>query len=117
MNPIVLSVTEHVRKECLTEYLELVNAVADAMRHESTFRYLFVGQDPTDPTRFNYFEAWEDRAEFYEVQMKRAYRNRFEERIPAMLKTPRSIVEWNPLRDDFAFFSNRSQTPYHTLKQ
>lgn len=109
MIPIILSVTEHVRAECLDEYLELVNGVADAMRHEETFQYLIVGQDPDDPTRFNYFEAWEDRTEFYEVQMKRPYRDRFEERIPAMLKTPRSIVEWHPLRDDFAFFSNRSR--------
>lgn len=106
MQPIILSVTEHVEPEHLSEYLRLVNDVADAMRHEANFLYLVVSQDAEDPLCFNYFEAWRDRTDFYDVQMRKAYRDEFENGIKLFLSRPRSIREFLPVREDFAFMAS-----------
>jgi quinol monooxygenase YgiN len=97
-------VSNHVLDGHVEEYLRLVRPVLDAMRHEPTFIGTTLHQDPDDPTRFMLYETWADRAEFFEVQMARTYRAAYERRLPEILRTPRAIRFWAPLRADLTFF-------------
>ncbi|GAA3079443.1 putative quinol monooxygenase [Pseudonocardia yunnanensis] len=102
---IVMIVSNHVRDGHADEYLQIVQPVLDAMRHEPTFLNTALHQDPADPTRFMLYETWADRDEFFQVQMKRAYRIAYENRLPEILRTPREIRFWTPLRADFTFLN------------
>jgi hypothetical protein len=40
-----------------------------------------------------------------EVQMHRPYRKAYWDRLPTLLREPRRIETWRPMRRDFAFFA------------
>ncbi|MFD8498475.1 putative quinol monooxygenase [Amycolatopsis sp. NPDC059657] len=102
--PIALIVSIHVLDGHAEEYLRLSRPVLDAMRHEPTFINTVQHRDPDDPNRFMLYETWADRAEFFEVQMTRPYRLPYERRLAEILRTPRTMHVWEPLRADFTFF-------------
>jgi quinol monooxygenase YgiN len=47
-------------------------------------------------------ETWADLADVAEVQVKREYRAAYEARLPEILREPRQVSFWRPLRADFA---------------
>jgi len=47
-------------------------------------------------------ETWADLADVTEVQVKREYRAAYEARLPEILREPRHVSFWRPLRADFA---------------
>jgi quinol monooxygenase YgiN len=87
------------------EFLDLLVPVLDAMRHEPTFVNAVLHRDPEDPTRFMLYETWADLDDVVEVQMHRQYRKAYWDRLPALLREPRRIETWRPMRRDFAFFA------------
>ena len=46
-----------------------------------------------------------DREDLFAVQMKRAYRRRYEERLPELLRAPREMTVLEPVGREFAFMS------------
>ena len=104
MKPFIVVVTNHVRPGFEDEYLRLVLPIIDKMRHEASFINNAIHRAADDPTRFMIFEAWADRDDVFNVQIKRDYRNAYETRLPEILRTPREMTFWQPLRADFTFF-------------
>lgn len=100
----VLVVHNHVKAGFEEEYIDLVSPVLDAMRHEKTFVNTVLNRDPQNKSRFMLFETWLDKKEFLEVQMTREYRKIYEARLPSILKRPRVMEYWEPIREDFTFF-------------
>ncbi|HEX7074161.1 MAG TPA: putative quinol monooxygenase [Hyphomicrobiaceae bacterium] len=82
------------------EFLQLLTPVLDEMRHETTFINAILHRDPEDPTRFMLYETWADLNELAEVQLQRAYRKAYIDRLPAILREERKITIWQPLRSD-----------------
>lgn len=103
--PFVLLATIHVKPGCEDEYLSIVNPVNDAMRHEPTFVNTVLHRSVDDPTLFMIHETWLDQEDFFSVQMKRPYRVEYEARLPALLRHPREMKVFEPLRSDFVFQS------------
>jgi quinol monooxygenase YgiN len=102
---IVFIVLIHVKPGTEEELLRLVTPVLDSMRHEATFVNAVLHQDLTDPTLFMLYETWTDLDDVSNVQMHREYRRVFWARLPEILREPRHVQSWRPLRGDFAFFA------------
>ncbi len=82
------------------------------MRHERTFVNTVLNQASDDPTLFVLHETWLDHGNFFSVQMKRDYRQEYEARLPALLREPREMKIFEPLRSDFVF-----QSGWHPYKE
>lgn len=104
MKPFVVIVTNHVKPGFEEEYLNLVMPIIDLMRHETTFINNVVHRALDDPTRFMIYETWADRDDVFNIQIKRDYRRAYETRLPEILRAPREMTFWKPLRADFTFF-------------
>src|SRR6266851_5467250 len=91
----VLLVRIPVKAGFENEYLSLINAVIDEMRHETSFVNAVVHRSTEDPTVFLLHETWLGRDEFFTVQMKRSYRESYEARLPGIMRfwtgLPRSV--------------------------
>jgi quinol monooxygenase YgiN len=101
---VAVTVSIHVKPGCEGEFLRLVTPVLDAMRHEAAFVNAVLHQDPEDPTRFMLYETWADRDDLSRVQVHREYRKAYWARLPEILREPRQMQVWQPLRGDFTFF-------------
>ena len=97
----VLLATVPIKAGCEDEYLELVNAVNDEMRQEPTFVNTVLHRSAEDPGLFMLHETWRDREDFFSVQMKKPYRARYEARLPDLLRAPREMKVFLPLRADY----------------
>lgn len=102
---IVFIVLIHVKPGSEEEFLRLLTPVLDSMRHEATFVNAVLHQDLTDPTFFMLYETWTNLDDVSNVQMHREYRKAFWVRLPEILREPRHVQSWRPLRGDFAFFA------------
>jgi quinol monooxygenase YgiN len=51
------------------------------------------------------YETWADLEDVVQVQMHRDYRKAYWERLPGLLREPRQIQTWTPLRRDFTSFA------------
>jgi quinol monooxygenase YgiN len=102
---VTFVVTIALKPDVAEEFLDLLVPVLDAMRHEPSFVNAVLHQDPEDPTRFMLYETWADLDDVVEVQMHREYRKAYWDRLPALLREPRRIETWRPMRRDFAFFA------------
>ena len=98
-------VSLHVKPGREAEFISLLMPVLDAMRHEPTFINAALHRDPEDPSRFMIYETWADPEELVQVQLKRDYRKAYEAQLPELLREPRHIQLWRPLRGDFTFFA------------
>ena len=105
---IAFIVSLHVRPECVEEFLRLLTPVLNAMRHEASFVSAVLHQDREDPTRFMIYETWTDLNDVAQVQVKREYRREYEARLPELLREPRRVQFWRPLRGDFTFLAPRA---------
>jgi quinol monooxygenase YgiN len=103
---IAFIVSLHVKPGCEAEFPRLLTPVLDAMRHEATFINAALHRDPADPTRFMLYETWADLDDVTQVQIHRAYRQDYLARLPEILREPRQVQFWQPLREDFTFFAN-----------
>ncbi len=102
---LAIIVSLNVKPGREAEFLNLLTPVLDAMRHEPTFINGALHQDPEDPSRFMIYETWADPEELVQVQLKRDYRKAYEARLPELLREPRHVQLWRPMRGDFTFFA------------
>ena len=102
-SPFVLLATVPIKPGSENEYLALVNEVNDAMRHEPTFVNTVLHRSADDPSLFMLHETWLDREDFFSNQMKRPYREKYEARLPELLRAPREMKVFEPLRADYVF--------------
>lgn len=110
MKPLTILVINWVKPGCEDEYQRLLSPVLDAMRFESTFINTVVHQDIDDPTRFMLYETWSDRNDFFDIQRYKSYRAEYERALPDLLKAPREITSFIPIRSDFTFMHNLGVT-------
>lgn len=103
--PFTLLATIPLKPECVGEYLTLVNEVNDRMRTEPTFLNTVLSRSAEEPGLMVIHEMWIDRADFFDVQMKRDYRSSYEARLPALLRAERTMQTFEIVRADFAFMS------------
>lgn len=96
--PVVYVITVDIKPGCAAEFLALLTPVLDAMRHEASFINAVLHRDEADPNRFMLYETWTDHDEVLGVQMHRAYRQAYWQRLPELLARPRDIQVWRPLR-------------------
>jgi len=103
---VTFVITVALKPGCEEALLDLLTPVLDAMRHEPTFINAVLHQDPEDPSRFMLYETWADLDDVVQVQMHRDYRKTFWERLPDLLREPRQVQTWKPIRRDFTFFAS-----------
>ena len=96
----VLLATVTIKPGREEEYLALVSAVNDEVRHEPTFVNTLLHRSAEDPTLFMLYETWRDRDDFFSVQMTRAYRAEYEAKLPDLLRAPRKMEVFEALRAD-----------------
>ena len=64
----------------------------DTMIEEPTFVNFFRLQDQTNPNRMVLYETWNCSKEYFlGVEMKRSYRDLYEEILPSLVSTPREM--------------------------
>jgi quinol monooxygenase YgiN len=102
---VTFIVTIALEPGCEGEFLDLLTPVLDAMRHEPTFVNAVLHQDPEDSSRFMLYETWADLDDVVQVQMHRDYRKDYWDRLPQLLREPRQIQTWRPMRSDFTFMA------------
>jgi quinol monooxygenase YgiN len=100
--PVTCLIRFDVVPEQRERFLALLNDVLDAMRAEPTFREAALHRDPQSEHRFMLYETWESHDEVVAVQLHRPYRQAWHEALPQLLRTPRDISVWEPLRADGA---------------
>jgi quinol monooxygenase YgiN len=83
-------------------FLALLEPVLDAMRHEATFINAVLHRDPEDPAHFMIYETWADFGDVANVQIHRDYRKAYLSALDDLLREPRQIGVWHPVRADFA---------------
>jgi quinol monooxygenase YgiN len=83
-------------------FLELLNGVLDAMRHETSFETATLSVDPEDDHHFFLHEGWADHREVLEVQLARPYRSAWHDALDVILAEPRRISLWTAIRSDHA---------------
>ena len=98
----VLLATVPIKSGREAEYLVLVNAVNDEMRHEPTFVNTLLHRSADDPALFMLYETWRDRDDFFAVQMHRPYRADYEAKLPDLLRAPRKMEVFETLRADYS---------------
>jgi quinol monooxygenase YgiN len=111
MNRVAVVVSLDVKPGREDDFLRLLNSVLDRMRHEPTFINAVLHRDRDDPGRFMVYETWADFDDLVDVQIHRDYRQAFVEALPNLLREPRSITLWQPLRSDFTFFGASAADP------
>jgi len=87
-----------VKPERIDPFLDMLNAVLSAMRHEANFLECALNRDPDNPARFMLYEAWADHQDVLDVQLNRPYRQAWHDALPDLLAAPRAISIWNPIR-------------------
>jgi quinol monooxygenase YgiN len=84
------------------EWRSSARGVLDAMLEEHAFVNFFQLQDKTVPTRFVLYETWNcTKEDFVNVQMKRSYRQRYEQTLPPLLVKPREMqLNWHLIHSE-----------------
>ena len=98
--PVTYLITFDVRPEQRDRFLALLEGVLDAMRSEPMFHQAVLHRDPQSDDRFMLYETWESHDDVLAVQIHRPYRQAWHEALPDLLRTPRDITVWEPLRAD-----------------
>lgn len=99
---VTFVVVLEIREAAIARFLELLNPVLDAMRHEASFVSAVLHRDPSDPGRFMLYETWTDLDDVVRVQMGRDYRQAYWAELPDLLRSERGVQIWQPVRSDFA---------------
>lgn len=85
-----------------TRFLQLLEPVLDAMRHEATFETATLSVDPDDDHHFMLHEGWADHQDVLDVQLLRPYRAEWHAALDSLLIEPRRIEIWDAVRSDHA---------------
>ena len=80
------------------EFLALLDDVFDAMKAEDTFVNATALRSADDPDTIMLYERWLDRENFMTEQLKRPYREKYESRLPELLRAPRELSFYEPIR-------------------
>src|SRR5260370_19514710 len=80
------------------EFMAQLNDVFEAMKVEETFVSATALRSAEDPDTILLYETWIDRENFMSVQLKRPYRHRYEARMPELLRSPRKLSFFEPIR-------------------
>ena len=106
--PVTFLVSLHDAEGRLDEFMGVLQPVLDAMRHEPTFINAVLHRSPEDPHRLMLYETWADLDDVRDVQLNRDYREDYHSRLEELLRAPREISVWTPVRSDLAMFAGRS---------
>jgi quinol monooxygenase YgiN len=98
--PITYLIKFEVVPEKRELFLSLLTGVLDAMRREPMFHEAILHRDPESADRFMLYETWESHDDVLAVQLQRPYRQAWHEALPDLLRQPRDISIWQPLRAD-----------------
>ena len=98
--PVTYLIRFDVRPERRERFLELLGGVLDAMREEPMFHQAVLHRDPQSETSFMLHETWESHDDVLAVQLNRPYRREWHEALPDLLRAPRDITVWEPMRAD-----------------
>ena len=90
--PFTLLVDITLKPGRADEFMALLNDVFEAMKVEETFVSASALRGAEDPNTILLYENWIDRENFMSVQLKRPYRDRYEARLPELLRSPPQIV-------------------------
>lgn len=113
----VLLVTVPIKPGREDEYLALVNAVNDEMRHEATFVNTLLHRSADDPGLFMLYETWRDHDDFFSTQMKRPYRADYETKMPGLLRAPRTMAVFETLRADHSDGTVSKRDPIEVIER
>lgn len=86
--------------EKLDRFTHLLNGVLDAMRAEPTFHQAVLHRDAECANRLMLYETWESHEDVLPVQLHRPYRQAYHEALGELLRKPREIAIWHPIRAD-----------------
>ena len=89
-----------VHPDKVDRFLGLLDTLLDAMRKEETFREAILHRAPDHGHRFMLYETWADHQEVRDVQIKRPYRQPWNDALPDLLAAPRDISMWTAIRTD-----------------
>src|SRR4029077_2813939 len=96
--PFTLLVDIPLKPGRADEFMALLNDVFEAMKVEETFVSATALRGTQDPDTILLCENWIDRENFMSVQLKRSYRDRYEARLPELLRSPRKLSFFEPIR-------------------
>jgi quinol monooxygenase YgiN len=96
--PFTILVSIPLKPGRATEFVALLNDVFDAMKVEDTFVNATALRSANDPDTIMLVETWLDRENFMSEQLKRPYRAQYEARLPELLRTPRELSFYEPIR-------------------
>ena len=96
--PFTILVSIPLKRGGADEFLALLNDVFDAMKVEDTFVNATALRSADNPDTIMLVETWLDREQFMSEQMKRPYRELYEARLPDLLRTPREVSFYEPIR-------------------
>ena len=96
--PFTIFVSLPLKPGRANEFLALLNDVFDAMKVEETFVNATALRSADDPDTIVLVETWLDRDDFMSEQLKRPYRQLYEARLPEILRTPRVLSFYEPIR-------------------
>ena len=96
--PFTLLVDIPLKPGRADEFMALLNDVFEAMKVEETFVSATALRGAEDPDTILLCENWIDRENFRSVQLKRPYRDRYEARVPELLRSPRKLSFFEPIR-------------------
>jgi quinol monooxygenase YgiN len=99
---ITYQITFDIHPDRKTDFLDLLTPVLDAMRQETSFLAAQLFQDPDQPNHVMLIETWTDHEDVMAVQIHRPYRAAYMAALPHLLRQPRQIQIWEPLRTDRA---------------
>jgi len=110
--PFTLLVDIPLKPGRADEFMALLNDVFEAMKVEETFVSATALRGTEDPDTILLCENWIDRENFMSVQLKRPYRHRYEARLPELLRSPRKLSFFEPIRPrPIAVFGERRIPP------
>jgi quinol monooxygenase YgiN len=97
---LVFFVELHLKPERVAGWKSAVTALIDRMAQEETFVTCLWHQGTEDPNTFMLYERWREPSPeaFVKNQMK-DYRRAYEERLPALLQSPRKPRILIPVRE------------------
>ena len=106
--PVTYLIKFDVHPEQRESFLDLLTGVVDVMRREPMFHEAVLHRDPESEDRFMLYETWESHEDVMAVQLQRPYRRAWHDALPALLRNPRDVTVWQPLRADRNSTTHRS---------
>lgn len=99
-NDLAFYVNFHIKPEKIEEWKKAALQVLNSMTVEDTFVGAFLHQDANDPAKFTLYERWNEpnMEAFVKNQLEgKAYREVYEEQLPAMVASPRTFKVLKPV--------------------